>query len=47
MNGILKKGECLLYDYCTIHRGMPNTSKEDRPICYFLYTKPGQESVEN
>jgi hypothetical protein len=46
-NGILKKGECLLYDYRTIHRGMPNTSKGDRPVCYFLYTKPGQEFVEN
>jgi hypothetical protein len=46
-NGLLKKGECLLYDYRTIHRGMPNTSKGNRPVCYFLYTKPGQESVEN
>jgi ectoine hydroxylase-related dioxygenase (phytanoyl-CoA dioxygenase family) len=46
-DGLLKKGDCLLYDYRTIHRGMPNTSKSDRPVCYFLYSKKGMEHVED
>jgi ectoine hydroxylase-related dioxygenase (phytanoyl-CoA dioxygenase family) len=46
-DGIIKKGDCLLYDYRTIHRGMPNTSNAHRPVCYFVYSKKGMEDVED
>jgi ectoine hydroxylase-related dioxygenase (phytanoyl-CoA dioxygenase family) len=45
--GILDRGSCLLYDYRTIHRGMPNSSEGSRPVCYFLYAKAGYEFVED
>jgi ectoine hydroxylase-related dioxygenase (phytanoyl-CoA dioxygenase family) len=45
--GILNKGNFLVYDYRTIHRGMPNTSARARPVCYFLYTRAGFEFVED
>mmetsp|Transcript_4932 Transcript_4932/g.7122 ORF Transcript_4932/g.7122 Transcript_4932/m.7122 type:complete len:419 (-) Transcript_4932:135-1391(-) len=45
--GVMSMGDCLIYDYRTIHRGMPNKSKAIRPICYFLYAKKGFESVED
>ena len=45
--GIMKRTSCLLYDYRTIHRGMPNTSEVVRPVCYFLYVKAGFEFVED
>jgi ectoine hydroxylase-related dioxygenase (phytanoyl-CoA dioxygenase family) len=46
-DGILKRGDCLLYDYRTIHRGTANTSQITRPVCYFLYSKRGMEDVED
>ena len=46
-DGILKKGECLLYDNRTIHRGTSNKSETTRPVCYFLYSKKGLETVED
>lgn len=46
-DGIIYKGDCLLYDYRTIHRGMPNDSQRTRPVCYFLYSKKGMEHVED
>jgi hypothetical protein len=45
--GILERGSCLMYDYRTIHRGMPNSSEGSRPVCYFLYAKAGYEFVED
>jgi ectoine hydroxylase-related dioxygenase (phytanoyl-CoA dioxygenase family) len=45
--GIVQRGSCILYDYRTIHRGMPNSSAKARPVCYFLYTRLGFEFVEN
>lgn len=44
--GVISKGDCLLYDYRTIHRGMPNRSHAARPVCYYLYAKAGFELVE-
>jgi len=46
-DGTISRGDCLLYDYRVIHRGMPNESKYGRPICYFLYSKEGMEHVED
>ncbi|GKY92988.1 hypothetical protein MPSEU_000267400 [Mayamaea pseudoterrestris] len=46
-DGILTKGDCLLYDYRTIHRGTPNASDVTRPVCYFLYSRKGMEGVED
>jgi hypothetical protein len=45
--GLLKKGDALLYDYRTIHRGTSNSSQSARPVCYFLYTCEGYQSVED
>jgi len=44
--GIITRGKVMLYDFRVIHRGMPNTSMESRPICYFLYAREGFENVE-
>jgi ectoine hydroxylase-related dioxygenase (phytanoyl-CoA dioxygenase family) len=46
-DGILEKGDCLLYDYRTIHRGTSNQSNVTRPVCYFLYSRKGMEDVED
>jgi ectoine hydroxylase-related dioxygenase (phytanoyl-CoA dioxygenase family) len=36
----LQRGDCLLMDYRTIHAGMPNLSKQVRPILYMAYARP-------
>lgn len=45
--GSMKKGDALLYDYRTIHRGTANSSRSARPVCYFLYAREGYEDVED
>jgi Phytanoyl-CoA dioxygenase (PhyH) len=45
--GLLSKGDALLYDYRTIHRGTSNTSSSIRPVAYFLYAQQGFEFVED
>jgi ectoine hydroxylase-related dioxygenase (phytanoyl-CoA dioxygenase family) len=45
--GLLNKGDALLYDYRTIHRGTANSSQSIRPVCYFLYARDGYEDVED
>lgn len=45
--GIISKGDCLLYDYRTVHRGMPNTSTMPRPVVYYLYAKKSSCDVED
>lgn len=46
-HGIMSKGDCLIYDYRTIHRGVANTSAGARPVVYFLYTRQGYNWVED
>ena len=45
--GLMNKGDALLYDYRTIHRGTANSSQSARPVCYFLYARDGYEDVED
>lgn len=45
--GLLKRGDALLYDYRTIHRGTANAGSSARPVCYFLYARDGYEDVED
>ena len=45
--GILPAGSALLYDFRTIHRGMPNASAKRRPILYFVYAHEGWAETRN
>ena len=36
-DALMPMGDCLIYDFRTIHRGMPNSSDSKRPIMYMLY----------
>jgi hypothetical protein len=35
----LQRGDCLLLDYRTLHAGMPNLSRQPRPIVYMVYAR--------
>jgi len=37
VDAIVKKGSAVIYDYRLMHRGMPNTSHDERPILQFVY----------
>ena len=39
--GLIKKGEALLYDYKTIHRGEANYSSIIRPVVYLIFALEG------
>ena len=45
--GITPAGSCLCYDFRNVHRGMPNTSSERRPILYFVYSHAGFSEGRN
>ncbi|HEX3675380.1 MAG TPA: phytanoyl-CoA dioxygenase family protein [Rhizomicrobium sp.] len=36
----LRRGDCLMTDYRTLHTGLPNTSAQVRPIAYLVYARP-------
>jgi ectoine hydroxylase-related dioxygenase (phytanoyl-CoA dioxygenase family) len=36
----LQRGDCMLLDYRTLHAGLPNASRQARPIVYMVYTRP-------
>jgi ectoine hydroxylase-related dioxygenase (phytanoyl-CoA dioxygenase family) len=36
----LRRGDCLLLDYRTLHTGLPNCSRHARPIAYLVYARP-------
>jgi hypothetical protein len=36
----LRRGDCMLLDYRTLHAGMPNASGGLRPIVYMVYARP-------
>jgi hypothetical protein len=36
----LKRGDCLLLDYRTMHTGLPNRGDRARPIVYLVYSRP-------
>lgn len=36
----LRRGDCMMIDYRTMHGGMPNQSTRVRPILYIVYTRP-------
>jgi hypothetical protein len=36
----LQRGDCMLLDYRTLHAGMPNASRQMRPIVYMVYARP-------
>jgi hypothetical protein len=36
----LQRGDCMLLDYRTLHAGMPNASRQMRPIIYMVYARP-------
>jgi hypothetical protein len=36
----LQRGDCMLLDYRTLHAGMPNASRQIRPIIYMVYARP-------
>lgn len=35
----LQRGDCLLYDYRTLHAGLPNQSSRVRPVLYMAFTR--------
>ena len=35
-----ERGCCYLWDYRVLHGGLPNNSKELRPLLYFVYARP-------
>jgi ectoine hydroxylase-related dioxygenase (phytanoyl-CoA dioxygenase family) len=36
----LQRGDLMLMDYRTLHAGMPNASRQARPIVYMVYARP-------
>ena len=44
---ILPAGGALLYDFRTIHRGMPNRSQQKRPIFYTIYANASWREKRN
>jgi hypothetical protein len=36
----LQRGDCMLLDYRTLHAGLPNASRQMRPIVYMVYARP-------
>jgi hypothetical protein len=36
----LQRGDCMLLDYRTLHTGLPNASRQIRPIVYMVYARP-------
>jgi hypothetical protein len=46
-DAILDAGSVLLYDFRTIHRGMPNSSDAMRPILYFVYSHESWSESRN
>jgi hypothetical protein len=36
----LQRGDCMLLDYRTLHAGLPNASRQMRPIIYMVYARP-------
>jgi hypothetical protein len=35
-----QRGDCVLLDYRTLHTGLPNASRQIRPIIYMVYARP-------
>jgi Phytanoyl-CoA dioxygenase (PhyH)/SEC-C motif len=35
-----QRGDCVLLDYRTLHAGLPNASRQMRPIVYMVYARP-------
>ena len=36
----LRRGDCIVLDYRTLHAGLPNRSNRARPIVYMVYARP-------
>jgi hypothetical protein len=36
----LRRGDCMMMDYRTLHAGLPNRSGQARPIVYMVYARP-------
>jgi ectoine hydroxylase-related dioxygenase (phytanoyl-CoA dioxygenase family) len=48
VDGVVKAGGAVAYDYRTMHRGMANNSKETRrPVLQFLYAKSNYRETKN
>ncbi|EDQ87172.1 uncharacterized protein MONBRDRAFT_33513 [Monosiga brevicollis MX1] len=48
LDGLVSLGHAVMYDYRTIHRGMPNTSKNtQRALLQFLYHVPSYAEARN
>ena len=47
VEGAVTAGSAILYDFRTVHRGEPNRTDSHRPICYFVYARPGFDEVSN
>jgi hypothetical protein len=35
-----QRGDCMMLDYRTLHAGLPNASRQIRPIIYMVYARP-------
>jgi ectoine hydroxylase-related dioxygenase (phytanoyl-CoA dioxygenase family) len=46
-HALLSTGDALLYDFRTIHRGMPNNSTAPRPIFYVMYSHKNWKEQRN
>eukprot|EP00040_Diaphanoeca_grandis_P029935 m.176191 g.176191 ORF g.176191 m.176191 type:complete len:458 (+) comp31842_c8_seq1:240-1613(+) len=46
-DGIQECGDAIIYDYRLLHRGMPNTSSQQREILQFLYSDPSYTETKN
>lgn len=48
LDAIGSAGDCVLYDYRLVHRGMPNKSEAtQRPLLQFFYHQPQYHEVKN
>ena len=41
MSPTLRRGELLLFDYRTLHRGLANRDVASRPVAYVVYAAQG------
>ncbi|TPX64759.1 hypothetical protein SpCBS45565_g05668 [Spizellomyces sp. 'palustris'] len=47
VDGMVSKGDAVIYDYGLLHRGMGNTSNMRRPVVQMVYHVPGWQDRKN
>ena len=44
---LLRRGDAVVYDQRTVHRGTANRSTETRPVLYLLFARPWYQETLN